>query len=81
MANPIVTGLEEALKSLRSGSLTGPGMPPTPEELRKVRGALRLSQEEFAQLIGVSTATLQSWEIGRRRPGKLARKMLERAFD
>ncbi|MGA3156575.1 MAG: helix-turn-helix domain-containing protein [Steroidobacteraceae bacterium] len=34
----------------------------------KMRGAMGLSQQAFAALIGVSLATLRSWELGRRRP-------------
>lgn len=33
-----------------------------------MRGAMGLSQQAFAALIGVSLATLRSWELGRRRP-------------
>jgi len=39
-----------------------------PEEVRDVRYRLKQSQAEFALMIGVSVATLQSWEEGRHRP-------------
>jgi putative transcriptional regulator len=33
-----------------------------------MRGAMGLSQQAFASLIGVSLVTLRSWELGQRRP-------------
>jgi putative transcriptional regulator len=39
---------------------------PSPPEI--IRSKLRLSQSEFAGLLGVSTRTLQDWEQGRRSP-------------
>jgi putative transcriptional regulator len=36
--------------------------------VRVIRERTRLSQAEFAQLIGVSVKTLQNWEQDRRRP-------------
>jgi putative transcriptional regulator len=39
-----------------------------PPGVRDIRERTRLSQSEFAQLIGVSVKTLQNWEQNRRRP-------------
>ena len=39
-----------------------------PEDVRAVRTSLGASQREFALMIGVSVATLQNWEQGRRTP-------------
>src|SRR5262249_50700195 len=39
-----------------------------PEDVKAVRASLRASQSEFALMIGVSVATLQNWEQGRRTP-------------
>ena len=39
-----------------------------PADVKAIRARLRKSQTEFAQMIGVSTATLQNWEQGRRTP-------------
>ncbi len=39
-----------------------------PADVKAIRARLGKSQTEFAQMIGVSTATLQNWEQGRRRP-------------
>ena len=47
-----------------------------PEDVRAIRDKLEKSQEEFALMIGVSVATLQNWEQGRRRPEGPARALL-----
>ncbi len=39
-----------------------------PEDVKAVRTSLGASQSEFALMIGVSVATLQNWEQGRRTP-------------
>jgi len=47
-----------------------------PPEIRKIRGQLRVSQNEFAMMIGVSVRTLQNWEQGRRAPEGPAKALL-----
>jgi putative transcriptional regulator len=47
-----------------------------PVDVRAIRLKLRKSQSEFALMIGVSIATLQNWEQGRRRPEGPARALL-----
>jgi putative transcriptional regulator len=47
-----------------------------PEDVRQIREKLHKSQPEFAQMIGVSVATLQNWEQGRRQPQGPARALL-----
>jgi putative transcriptional regulator len=39
-----------------------------PEDVKTIRASLSASQSEFALMIGVSVATLQNWEQGRRMP-------------
>ncbi len=39
-----------------------------PTDVQAVRAKLRVSQSEFALMIGVSVATLRNWEQGRRTP-------------
>jgi putative transcriptional regulator len=39
-----------------------------PADVKAVRAKLGASQTEFALMIGVSVATLQNWEQGRRTP-------------
>ena len=45
-------------------------------EIRMIRKALRVSQTEFAMMIGVSVRTLQNWEQGRRKPEGPAKALL-----
>lgn len=47
------------------------------ESVQEIRRALKLSQVLFAQLLGVSTKLVQSWEIGARTPSPLARRLLD----
>ena len=64
----IVDGIREVKaykagqKSLRVHSLKMPSPP------KVIRGRLKLSQSEFAGLMGVSLRTVQDWEQGRRKP-------------
>ena len=48
------------------------------EELdaKAIRRQLNLSQDKFAQLLGISVSTLRNWEQGRRRPEGPARVLL-----
>ena len=46
-------------------------------EVKKIRARYGLSQEKFAILIGISTATLRNWEQGRRKPEGPARILLQ----
>ena len=53
----------------------------TPMDVKAIRQRLGRSQTEFALMIGVSTATLQNWEQGRRRPEGPARALLKVAAE
>jgi putative transcriptional regulator len=48
-----------------------------PVDVKAIRQRLGQSQAEFARMIGVSVATLQNWEQGRRRPEGPARALLK----
>jgi len=48
-----------------------------PVDVKAIRRRLGKSQSEFARMIGVSVATLQNWEQGRRRPEGPARALLK----
>ncbi|MCH8024752.1 MAG: helix-turn-helix domain-containing protein [Candidatus Marinimicrobia bacterium] len=52
-----------------------------PEDIKAIRSKLNMSQSEFAFMIGVSVATLQNWEQGRRTPGGPARALLKIAAE
>ena len=49
---------------------------PRAAEVSAIRRQLGLSQEQFADLMGVSVATLRNWEQGRREPHGSARSLL-----
>lgn len=46
------------------------------QRVRKIRESLRVSQGDFARLVGVSVDTIQNWEQGRRYPTGPARILL-----
>ena len=48
-----------------------------PADIKSIRLKLGKSQSEFALMIGVSVATLQNWEQGRRSPRGPARALLK----
>jgi putative transcriptional regulator len=43
----------------------------------EARASIGMSQQEFAELLGVSARTLQDWEQGRREPTGAARTLLK----
>lgn len=45
--------------------------------IRRLRVRYKLSQNEFAALLGISVATLRNWEQGRRLPEGPARVLLQ----
>jgi putative transcriptional regulator len=71
----------------QAGRIRRGQMPPSrvtefaPVDVKAVRQRLGKSQAEFARMIGVSLATLQSWEQGRRRPEGPARALLKVAAE
>jgi putative transcriptional regulator len=72
----LVTSIKQA-GAIRRGRLR-PGRVTEfcPDDVRAIRTKLDKSQAEFALMIGVSVATLQSWEQGRRQPDGPARALL-----
>lgn len=46
-------------------------------EIAAIRVKVGLSQEQFAELLGVSPRTLQDWEQGRRTPTRSAQTLLK----
>lgn len=49
----------------------------TPEEIKKWRKELGISQEKLAQLLGVSFGTINRWERGACKPSRLALDKIE----
>ena len=72
----LVTSIKQA-GAIRRGRLK-PGRVTEiqPDDVRAIRAKLAKTQADFALMIGVSVATLQNWEQGRRRPDGPARALL-----
>lgn len=49
----------------------------TEPDIRGIREAAKISQTQFAKLIGVNVRTLQNWEQNRTRPAGPARALLK----
>lgn len=47
------------------------------ERVKDIRRQLGISQEELAQALGVSFASVNRWENGKTTPSKLARRQLD----
>lgn len=56
--------------------LRPPAVPP-PEEIRRIRDSLDLSQRVFAAILNVSPATVRAWEQGHRTPQGPSLRLLE----
>lgn len=74
---------QELLASVKQGAeITKGTMQPSrsfefPEtEVRALREQFGLSQDKFADLVGISVGTLRNWEQGRRKPEGPARVLL-----
>ncbi len=76
----LVESVKEA-GAIRRGTLSpGRTFEFTPLDVKAIRARVQKSQREFAQMIGVSIATLQNWEQGRRKPEGPARALLQVAL-
>jgi DNA-binding transcriptional regulator YiaG len=47
-----------------------------PQQLKRLRRKLSLTQSELAKLLGVSTASITSWEAGKAEPGRDNRRLI-----
>ncbi len=72
----LVASVREAGKIHRGEAKPSHSFVFKPEDVRHIREKLNKSQSEFARMIGVSVATLQNWEQGRREPKGPARALL-----
>lgn len=75
---------DELLESVKQGGAIMRGaMKPSrtfefaESKVKKIREQYGLSQDKFAVLMGISTATLRNWEQGRRKPEGAARVLLQ----
>lgn len=72
-ARDIGAEILDGLRQLKRGEV---GHVLTFPSVAEARARVRLSQAEFARLLGVSVRTLQEWEQGRRVPSGPARTLL-----
>lgn len=77
----LVTSIRQAGKIRRGESKPSRVVEFAPVDVKAIRQRLGKSQAEFARMIGVSVATLQNWEQGRRRPEGPARALLKVAAE
>jgi putative transcriptional regulator len=81
------TRYEEALEQLAEHLRTGTPLPNTEVydrrvvEIPKLRRRYRLTQQEFADRLGISVGTLRNWEQRRRIPDGPAQRLLELIED
>src|SRR5262245_14512265 len=72
----LVTSIRQAGKirrgEMKPGRVTDLGA----RDVKAIRRKLSKSQSQFASMLGVSLATLQNWEQGRRKPQGSARALL-----
>jgi putative transcriptional regulator len=73
----LVASIQEAGRIRRGEAEASRVIEVAPVDVKAIRRRLGKSQAEFARMIGVSLATLQNWEQGRRRPEGPARALLK----
>lgn len=49
----------------------------TPRQIKQIRTKLGLTQEEFAELVGVSQEAVSQWESGMTKPDKRSTKIIK----
>lgn len=55
-------------------------MAPLKTKLKEIRQELKLTQTEFAEVIGVRQATISDWERGIKLPSRLAKRSIEMLY-
>lgn len=70
---------ERGERTLRVTEVVVPDPPKdfTPEDVRRIRARLNMSQPGFARLLQVSSKTVQSWEQGTRHPRQSSARLLQ----
>jgi len=88
VSDGIMRGLQQALehaqgkKELRSNyvSISTPKQF-KPDEIKTIRNNLNMSQGFFADVLGVSKKTVESWEYGKGKPNGAACRLLTIAME
>jgi putative transcriptional regulator len=75
--NELVTSVREGGKILRGKAKPARKFVIETPDVKKIRSNYKLSQNEFAALMGISVSTLRNWEQGRRTPEGSARVLLQ----
>jgi putative transcriptional regulator len=74
--NELLTSIEQGGSVLRGKKMPSRSFRIASPDVLKIRRHLGLTQERFAELLGISPATLRNWEQGRRKPEGAARVLL-----
>src|SRR3970040_2322136 len=75
--NELVASVREGGKILRGKAKPSRKFMVEVPDVKKIRSDYKLSQNEFAALMGISVKTLRNWEQGRRIPEGPARVLLQ----
>jgi len=75
--NELVASVREGGKILRGKAKPARTFVIEAPDVKKIRANYKLSQSEFAALMGISVKTLRNWEQGRRVPEGAARVLLQ----
>jgi putative transcriptional regulator len=75
--NELVASVREGGKILRGGNEPARTFIVEAPDVKKIRNSFKLTQYEFAALLGISVKTLRNWEQGRRVPKGAARVLLQ----
>lgn len=75
--NELVASVREGGKILRGKAKPSRKFVIETPDVRKIRASYKLSQSEFAAMMGISVKTLRNWEQGRRVPEGAARVLLQ----
>ena len=75
--NELVASVREGGAILRGEKKPARTFKITAPNIKRIRAGYKLSQQEFAALLGISVATLRNWEQGRRTPEGPARVLLQ----
>ena len=74
---PRCTSIREGGKILRGEAAPTRTFVVVTPDVKEIRANYKLTQDEFAALLGISVKTLRNWEQGRRVPEGAARVLLQ----
>jgi len=75
--NELVESVREGGAILRGEAEPSRSFVVNAPDIKSIRAKYKISQTEFAALLGISVKTLQNWEQGRRTPKGPARVLLQ----